>query len=211
MQDTCQLAARKALRYLCHMYDWHLGSSPLRYFPPLDRSRPAWAARIRNLGGLGTSKNDPTLVAMSSYSLSQEELCDTLNKRVKYLVARIKFNDNLWLEATQAKLKAEARAASAESRATLVELDLKEQTERYNQLLRDVHLAERAKCKDCPETLTEPLVLEGVPILHVSNPRRKIGDDVPAIPPVSPRGTEDEDPGDAAVVPCSQAERPADS
>jgi hypothetical protein len=47
MQDTCQLAGRKALRYLCHMYDWHLGSTPMKYFPPLDHNHPAWAARIR--------------------------------------------------------------------------------------------------------------------------------------------------------------------
>jgi hypothetical protein len=148
---------------------------------------------------------------MFGYLLSLDELCDTLNKRVKDLVTRIKINDNLWLEVTRAKLKAEARAASAESRATLMELDLKEQIECYNQLLKDVHLVERAKHKDCPETLTKPLVLEGVPILHLSNPRRRIGDDVPATPKVSPHGTEDEDPGDAAVVPCSQAEDPADS
>jgi hypothetical protein len=148
---------------------------------------------------------------MSGYLLSLDELCDTLNKRVMDLVVRIKINDNLWLEVTRAKLKAEARAASAESCTTLAELDLKEQTERYNQLLRDVHLAERAKRKDRPEMLTEPLVLEGVPILHLSNLRRRIGNDVPATPPVSPRRTEDEDPGDTAVVPCSQAEGQADS
>jgi hypothetical protein len=148
---------------------------------------------------------------MSGYLLSLDELCDTLNKRVMDLVVRIKINDNLWLEVTRAKLKAEARAASAESCTTLAELDLKEQTERYNQLLRDVHLAEWAKCKDRPETLIEPLVLEGVPILHLSNPQRRIGDDILATPPVSPRRTEDEDPGDAAVVPCSQAEGSADS
>jgi hypothetical protein len=111
---------------------------------------------------------------MSGYLLSLDELCDTLNKRVMDLVVRIKINDNLWLEVTRAKLKAEAHTASAESHATLTELDLKEQTECYNQLLRDVHLAERAKRKDRPETLTELLVREGVPILHLSNPRREL-------------------------------------
>jgi hypothetical protein len=87
----------------------------MRYFPPLDRNRPAWAARIHNLGGLRTSKNDPTLVAMSGYLLSLDELCDSLNKSVKDLVTRVKINDNLWLEVTRAKLKAEAHTASAES------------------------------------------------------------------------------------------------
>ena len=29
MPDTIQLAARKALRYLCQMFEWHLGSTPM--------------------------------------------------------------------------------------------------------------------------------------------------------------------------------------
>ena len=33
MPDTIQLAARKALRYLCQMFEWHLGSTPMKYFP----------------------------------------------------------------------------------------------------------------------------------------------------------------------------------
>ena len=33
MTDTIQLAARKALRYLCQMFEWHLGSTPMKYFP----------------------------------------------------------------------------------------------------------------------------------------------------------------------------------
>lgn len=86
MKDTCQLVARKALKYLCHMFDWHLGSTPMKYFPPLDRSRPAWMARIRNLEGLGSTEDDPTIVAMSGYLLSLDDLCDQLNQRVNTLV-----------------------------------------------------------------------------------------------------------------------------
>ena len=33
MPDTIQLVARKALRYLCQMFEWHLGSTPMKYFP----------------------------------------------------------------------------------------------------------------------------------------------------------------------------------
>ena len=88
MQDTCQLMARKALKYMCHMFDWHLGSTPMKYFPPLDRSRPAEAARIRNLEALGSIEDDPTVVAMSDYLLSLDDLCDMLNQRVKALIKR---------------------------------------------------------------------------------------------------------------------------
>jgi hypothetical protein len=53
LKDSYQLTARKALWYLCQLFEWHLGSTPMKYFPPLDRNRPAWVARIRNLGSLG--------------------------------------------------------------------------------------------------------------------------------------------------------------
>jgi hypothetical protein len=69
------------------MFEWHLGSTPMKYFSPLDRNRPAWVARIRNLGSTTTEK-DPTIVAMSGYLLSLDNLCDQLHQRVKDLIQR---------------------------------------------------------------------------------------------------------------------------
>jgi hypothetical protein len=41
LTDTYQLVACKALKHLSQMYEWHLGPTPMKYFPPLDRNQPA--------------------------------------------------------------------------------------------------------------------------------------------------------------------------
>jgi hypothetical protein len=46
LTDTYQLVARKALKYLSQMYEWYLGPTPMKYFPPLDHNRPAWEDRV---------------------------------------------------------------------------------------------------------------------------------------------------------------------
>jgi hypothetical protein len=38
LTDTYQLVACKALKYLSQMYEWHLGPTSMKYFPPLDRN-----------------------------------------------------------------------------------------------------------------------------------------------------------------------------
>jgi hypothetical protein len=63
LTDTYQLVARKALKYLSQMYEWHLGPTSMKYFPLLDRNRPAWEARIRTLESLTSQEDDPTIVA----------------------------------------------------------------------------------------------------------------------------------------------------
>jgi hypothetical protein len=91
LKDTNQLTTCNALWYLCQLFEWHLGSTPMKYFPPLDRNRLAWAAQIRNLGSLGSLKvaeKDLTIVAMSDYLLSLDDLCDQLCQHVRALTHR---------------------------------------------------------------------------------------------------------------------------
>ena len=38
-QDTYPLAVRKALRYLCRIFERHLASTPMRFFPPAIRTQ----------------------------------------------------------------------------------------------------------------------------------------------------------------------------
>jgi hypothetical protein len=38
LSDMYQLVTRKALKYLCQLYEWHLGPTAMKYFPPLDRN-----------------------------------------------------------------------------------------------------------------------------------------------------------------------------
>jgi hypothetical protein len=204
MQDTVQLVARKALKYLCQMFEWHLGSTPMKYFPPLDRNRPAWAARIRNLGSTTTEK-DPTVVAMSGYLLSLDDLCDQLHQRVKDLIQRAEKAETCWHKAKLALAQADARAAEAESRLAVAEEDLREQANRHSQLLRGVYLVDRAKRKERqPRTAAESPPLEGIPLYPLSHPRRRICESVPPTPPASPREAEGRDPEDRAIGTSSQ-------
>jgi hypothetical protein len=76
LTDTYQLVARKALKYLSQMYEWHLRPTSMMYFPPLDRNRPAWEARIRTLESLTFQEDDPTVVAMSGYLLALDDMCE---------------------------------------------------------------------------------------------------------------------------------------
>ena len=203
MPDTIQLAARKALRYryLCLMFEWHLCSTPMKYFPPPDRNRPAWAARIRNLESTAGTEKDPTVVAMSAYLLSLDDLCDQLHQRVKDLIQRAERAGPRWHK---------IKLALAESRLAVAEENHREQADCHSQLLRVVYLVDRVKRKECqPRTATEPPILEGIPLYSLSQPRRRIGESVPPTPPASPREVEDRDP-EGHVVGSSSQVVPAD-
>jgi hypothetical protein len=47
-RDAYPLAIRKALRYLCRIFEEHLIPTPMRLFPPVIRTQ-VWQARMRNL------------------------------------------------------------------------------------------------------------------------------------------------------------------
>jgi len=49
--DTYQAVARKALRYLCQIYEKPITHTPMRFFPPKEKDRPVWRTRIELLQG----------------------------------------------------------------------------------------------------------------------------------------------------------------
>src|SRR6185503_4025484 len=97
----------------------------MKYFPPLDRNRPAWAARIRNLESTAGTEKDPTVVAMSAYLLSLDDLCDQLHQRVKDLIQRAERAESRWRKTKLALTQTEA--------------------DRHSQLLRGVYLVDHVK------------------------------------------------------------------
>lgn len=82
-EDTYQTIARKALRYLCQIYEKHLGHTPMRFFPPVKKNLPVWMARLRTLHGLGQREDDPTVLHMSTYLLTLDEYCDKAEREAK--------------------------------------------------------------------------------------------------------------------------------
>jgi len=72
-QDTYPLAVRKALRYLCQIFERHLAPTPMRFFPPAIRT-PVWEARMRNLER-HRHEEDP-LYQVATYLASLDQLFD---------------------------------------------------------------------------------------------------------------------------------------
>ena len=82
-EDTCQVAIRKALRYLCQIYEKQLGRFPLRFFPPVKKNHPVLLTRMRTLQGHGQCEDDPTVVLMAAYLLTLDQFCDAQQSKLR--------------------------------------------------------------------------------------------------------------------------------
>jgi hypothetical protein len=49
--NTYRVVAHKALRHLCQIYEEPITRTPMRLFPPLDKNRRVWRARMEALQG----------------------------------------------------------------------------------------------------------------------------------------------------------------
>jgi hypothetical protein len=76
-KDTCQVVARKALRALCQIYE-EVADTPLTFFPPFQRDRPVWMARMRALEGQHLLEDDPSVVYLTAYLLTLDAQYDFL-------------------------------------------------------------------------------------------------------------------------------------
>jgi hypothetical protein len=124
--DTYQLVAHKDLKYLSQMYEWHPGPTFLKYFPPMDRNRPAWKARVRTLESLASQEDDSTVIAISGYLLALDELCDLQHVQVRRMIACAKAAEARWRKARVELAKTEAHAAHVESHVIALEEELLE-------------------------------------------------------------------------------------
>ena len=68
--------ARKALRYLCQIYEEPIARTPMQFFPPLDRNRRAWRARMEALQGRDAQEDSLTVVQLTTYLLALDEQYD---------------------------------------------------------------------------------------------------------------------------------------
>jgi hypothetical protein len=186
LTDTYQLVAHKALKYLSQMYEWHLGPTSMKYFPPLYRKRPAWEARVRSLESLASQEDDPTVVAMSGYLLALDELCGLQHDQVRRMTAHAEAAEARWRKARVEVAKAEARATHAESHVVVFEEELLEQANRHSKLLRGMYLVERAKREERHPESADPPILEGIMLFPTVGPHKRMCESVPPTPPTSP-------------------------
>ena len=74
--DTYQVMARKALRYLCQIYEEPITRTPMRFFPPLEKNRRACRACMEALQGRDAQEDSPTVVYLTMYLLALDEQYD---------------------------------------------------------------------------------------------------------------------------------------
>ena len=74
--DIYQVVGHKALRYLCQIYEEPIARTPMRFFPPLDKNRRAWRARMEALQGQDVQEDSPTVVHLATYLLALDEQYD---------------------------------------------------------------------------------------------------------------------------------------
>jgi hypothetical protein len=76
LQDTYQVSPRKAVCYLCQIYEKNIGCTPMWFFPPVKKNCLVWLARMRTFEGRGQREDDPTVLHMSAYLLTLDDLYD---------------------------------------------------------------------------------------------------------------------------------------
>jgi hypothetical protein len=139
-KDTCQVVARKALRTLCQIYEEEVADRPLRFFPPFQRNRPVWMARMHALEGQQLLKDDPTVVYLTAYLLTLDAQYDFLARHHHQMIARAedieKRNRQLHVDLTTAQ----ARATALESREVIAIEALKQAKDEHVQKLMEAYL-----------------------------------------------------------------------
>jgi hypothetical protein len=74
--DTYQAMDCKAMWYLCQIYEEPIARTPMRFFPPLDKNRRVWRARMETLLGQDVQEGNPTVVHLTTYLLALDEQYD---------------------------------------------------------------------------------------------------------------------------------------
>jgi hypothetical protein len=136
---TCQVVAHKALRALCQIYE-EVADTPLRFFPPFQRNRPVWMARMRALVRQQLLEDDPSVMYLTAYLLTLDAQYDFLARHHCQMIVREedaeKRNRQLHVDITTAQ----ARVAALESREVIAIEALKQAKDEHVQKLMEAYL-----------------------------------------------------------------------
>jgi hypothetical protein len=214
--DTYQVVARKALRHLCQIYEEPIARTPMRFFPPLDKNRQVWRARLEALYGQGQQEDNPTVVHMTTYLLALDEQYDRQAAELRECLHRAE-EAEIFSRMLEVQLaEAHASVANAESREAALAEAHQVDRDRHAQELEDAYLVTSAKRRTLARESLEPLILEGIPV-HPPERRRtnvaappapppsEVSEVEPLLPLTQPPPGEDADPQpSAAEVPPEQ-------
>jgi hypothetical protein len=103
-----------------------VADTPLRFFPPFQRDRPAWMARMRALEEQQLLEDDHTVVYLTAYLLTRDAQYDFLARHHHQMIVRAedaeKHNCQLHVDLTTAQ----ARATALESHEVIAVEALKQ-------------------------------------------------------------------------------------
>jgi len=152
-QDTYPLAVRKALRYLCRIFERHLTPTPMRFFPPAIRT-PVWEARMRSLER--RRHEEVLLYQVATYLASLDQLFDEQANLLREQTHRAE-QAELALRLQQIRaVQAEARAAAAVSSEAVAQESLRQ--------ARDQRMLEWTRSGTPVPAIGEDHVLLGTPV-----------------------------------------------
>jgi hypothetical protein len=168
------------LRALCQIYEEEVADTPLRFFLPFQRDRPAWMARMRALEEQQLFEDNPTIVYLTAYLLTLDAQYDFLARHQRQMIARAedaeKRNRQLHVDLTTAQ----AHATALESREVIAVEALKQAKDEHVQKLMEAYLVTHNQRRAL--RIQEPAS---------SNPVQSVRDEDPQIlegHPVSTRG-----------------------
>jgi hypothetical protein len=176
--DTYQAVARKALRHLCCIYEEPIARTPMRFFPPREKNRPAWITRMEALQG---QEDEPAIKYMVTYLLALDEQYDKQASKLRNYIHRAKEAKTYVRKLHVQFAQTHARAATAESHETAIAEVLKTAEDRHAQELKNAYLITRPKRRMSTVHGLEPVILEGIPVYPPERRRTDL-----AVPPVPP-------------------------
>jgi hypothetical protein len=186
-QDTYPLTVRKALRYLCRIFEEHLAATPVRFFPPAIRT-PVWEARMRNLER--RRQEEGPLYQVATYLAALDQLFDEQANFLREQTHRAE-QAELAVRLQQIRAaQAEARAAAAVSSEAIAQESLRQAQDRRMQ--------EWARSGTPVPAIEEDHVLLGTPVIGWGT---LFGD--AQGPPENPESSAAAVEGDAAVQPLT--------
>jgi hypothetical protein len=139
-KDTCQFVARKALRALCQIYEEEVVDTLLRFFPPFQRDRPVWMARMRALEVQQLLEDDPTVMYLTAYLLTLDAQYDFLARHHRQMIAQAEDAENRNRKLHVDLTSAQARVAALESREVIAVEALKQAKDEHVQKLMEAYL-----------------------------------------------------------------------
>ncbi|PUZ51041.1 hypothetical protein GQ55_6G134900 [Panicum hallii var. hallii] len=153
-RDAYPLAIRKALRYLCRIFEEHLIPTPMRLFPPAIRMQ-VWQARMRNLER--RRHQEDLLYHMVAYLVSLDKLFD---EQARFLREQTHRAEQAELAVRMHQIgvaQAEARTAAAISSEAVAHESLRQ--------IQDRHMQESTSSGTPVPAIGETQVLIGTPII----------------------------------------------